>query len=85
MAIKAKFSKNGPDILNAYFKITMIQGSKESGLKSTVNVYYDKSYRDLNADPVNAIEKNIPWDGTGNPYNIIYNALKIDFSDATDI
>jgi hypothetical protein len=80
MAIKAKYNKNGPDFNNAYFKIMSVQGSKENGLTALLNVYYDNAARVANAKPLDQINKSIDWDGTGNPYNLIYAAIKTDFT-----
>jgi hypothetical protein len=80
MAIKAKYNKNGPDFNNAYFKIMSVQGSKENGLIALINVYYDNAARIANAKPLDSINKYIDWDGTGNPYNLIYAAVKVDFT-----
>ena len=85
MAVKASFSKNGPVIANAYFKIAKIWGSKEDGLHCIMSIYYDNTSRIANADPINQINRDLLWDGTGNPYNLLYTDLKLTYMDGADI
>ena len=85
MAIKAGFNKNGFFFDNAYFKINRIEGGKENGLTGYFGVYYNKSARDSSGEPVYSIDLKISWDGTGNPYNLLYAALKLVYTDGTDI
>lgn len=85
MALKAKYTGNGWQNNNAYFKIVRISGSKEDGLTGQVFIYTDKAARDAGGNKDSDINVNCSWDGTGNPYNLLYNALKLIYTDGADI